>query len=83
MAFSFDQRERRIKSHGRTPEIPFDLVIEILRRLPAKSLVKFKSVSKIWSSFICSRNFTNSFLRVTSSPPRLYMSLKFFDNTVK
>ncbi|CAL9226134.1 unnamed protein product [Arabidopsis halleri] len=50
--------KRRSISHEPIPEIPFDLVIKILTRLPAKSLMRFKSVSKLWSSFICFRNFT-------------------------
>ncbi|EOA32968.1 hypothetical protein CARUB_v10016298mg [Capsella rubella] len=73
------RRPRDIRNcHEPTPEIPIDLLIEILTRLSAKSLMKFKSISKLWSSLICSRSFTNSFLRVTSSSPRLYMSLGFF-----
>ncbi|CAA0395872.1 unnamed protein product [Arabidopsis thaliana] len=94
MAFSFDlavilQRERRrtkrrrrdlCKSRQPIPEIPFDLVIEILTRLPAKSLMRFKSVSKLWSSLICSRNFTNRLLKL-SSPPRLFMCLSSSDNS--
>ncbi|KAJ4877697.1 putative F-box protein [Raphanus sativus] len=63
-------------------EIFFDLMIEILRRLPAKSLMKFKCVSKLWSGLICSRYFSNLYLltrNVSSSPspPRplgLFMS---------
>ncbi|KAG7533580.1 F-box domain [Arabidopsis thaliana x Arabidopsis arenosa] len=70
-----------MKSHQRLPEIPLELVTEILTRLPAKSLMRFKSVSKHWLYLICSRNFTNLCLRVSSSPPRLYMSLSFFDNS--
>ncbi|KAJ4899864.1 F-box/kelch-repeat protein [Raphanus sativus] len=60
------------KSHEPSQEIPFDLVIEILKRLPAKSLIRFKSVSKFWSTLICSQYFTN-----LSSSPRLYMWLGF------
>ncbi|KAJ4880968.1 F-box protein [Raphanus sativus] len=69
------------RSHEPTREIPFDLVVDILMRLPAKSLMKFKSVSKLWSSLICSQYFTKRFQRVSSSTPRLYMSLSFFDNS--
>lgn len=59
------------------PEIPFDLLIEILTKLPAKSLMRFKCVSKLWSSLIRSRFFSNRYLTVASPhrPPRLYMSL--------
>ena len=67
------RRQRDIcKSHKPLQEIPFDLVIEILTRLPTKSLIRFKSVSKLWSSFICSKYFTN-----LSSSPRIYMWLCF------
>ncbi|CAH8313003.1 unnamed protein product [Eruca vesicaria subsp. sativa] len=61
---------------------PFDLIIEILTRLPPKSLMKFKSVSSIWSSFICSKYFINRYLKASSSSPRLYMWL-CFDNKKK
>ncbi|KAF8106758.1 hypothetical protein N665_0134s0040 [Sinapis alba] len=61
------------------PDIPFDLMIEILSSLPAKSLMRFKSVSKLWSCLIRSRYFSNM---VASSPSRLrqlglYMSLNY------
>ena len=70
------RRQRDIcKSHEPMPEIPFDLVIEILTSLPSKSLMRFKSVSKVWLSLISSRTFTNLFLKVSSSPLRLYMWL--------
>ncbi|XP_056854603.1 putative F-box protein At5g62660, partial [Raphanus sativus] len=49
--------------------------------LPVKSLMRFKCVSKLWSSLIRSRYFSNLYLKVASSPSRLmrplgvYMSL--------
>nr|GEU90563.1 hypothetical protein [Tanacetum cinerariifolium] len=36
---------------------PFHIQTEILQRLPVKSLVKFRSVSKLWKSVIDSSNF--------------------------
>lgn len=59
-------------------EIPNDVVMEeILARLPAKSLMRFKCVSKLWSSFISSRYFSNRFLTVPTRPrPRIYMCLQ-------
>ncbi|CAH8387217.1 unnamed protein product [Eruca vesicaria subsp. sativa] len=67
-------RERRkgreiCKSH----ELPFELVMEILTRLPTKSLMRYKSVSKLWLSLICSRYFTDRCLKVSSSSPSIYM----------
>ncbi|XP_010431274.1 PREDICTED: putative F-box protein At3g52320 [Camelina sativa] len=50
------------------PEIPEQMVIEILIRLPAKSLMKYKCVTKLWLSLIVSPDFTNLFLK--SSPRR-------------
>ncbi|KAJ4878519.1 putative F-box protein [Raphanus sativus] len=53
-------------------------MIQILSRLPATSLIRFKCVSKLWSSLIRSRYFSNLYLTVASpSRPklRLYMSL--------
>ncbi|CAH2038882.1 unnamed protein product [Thlaspi arvense] len=58
-----------------TLELPMDLVTdEILTRLPAKSLMRFKCVSKHWLSVICSKYFSNRFLTVPA--PRLYLSLR-------
>ncbi|KAJ4878554.1 putative F-box protein [Raphanus sativus] len=62
------------------PEISFDLIIEILTRLPATSLMRFKCVSKLWSCLIRSRYFSNLYLTVASRRPRplvLYMSLNY------
>ncbi|EOA30529.1 hypothetical protein CARUB_v10013652mg [Capsella rubella] len=55
-------------------EIPLDLLIEILTRLPPTSVVKLKCVSKFWSSLLSSRDFSNRFLMLPSQP-RLYMTL--------
>ncbi|CAA7020951.1 unnamed protein product [Microthlaspi erraticum] len=75
------RRRREIcKSHEAPREIPFDLVIEILWRLPTKSQMRFKSVSKLWSFLICSKYFTNRLPEVSTSPPRLYMWLRFEDD---
>ncbi|CAN8274448.1 unnamed protein product [Cochlearia groenlandica] len=67
------QRSIILKSQKHTHEICFDLVIEILTKLPSKSLMRFKSISKLWSSLVSSQYFTNRFLKVSLSKPRLYM----------
>lgn len=73
------RRRRRdiCKSHEPLLEIPFDLVIEIFTRLPPKSLMRFKAVSKLWSSIVCSQYFTN-----LSSSPRIYMWLGFDEEKI-
>ncbi|KAJ0254405.1 F-box only protein 8 [Hirschfeldia incana] len=58
------------------PKIPLDLLIEILARLPAKSIMRFKCISKFWSSLLCSSFFCDRFMMLRSPrQPRLYMSL--------
>lgn len=61
---------RRIST--RNFNIPLDLTVEILKKLPAKSLVRFKCVSKSWSSIISSRkDFIDSIVtRSLTQPPR-------------
>ncbi|KAJ4906312.1 F-box/LRR-repeat protein [Raphanus sativus] len=58
-------------------EIPLDLLVEILIRLPGKYLARFKCVSKQWSSLISSPYFCESVYTITQrkQQPRLYMCL--------
>ncbi|KAJ4877559.1 putative F-box protein [Raphanus sativus] len=48
--------------------IPFDLIKDILPRLPVKSLARFQCVSKQWSSLI-----TNSIMTWALAKPRLHV----------
>ncbi|XP_013629717.1 PREDICTED: F-box protein At1g30790-like [Brassica oleracea var. oleracea] len=66
-----------------TTTIPFDLVIEILSRLPAKSLLRFQSVSKLWFSTIRSKNFVDSFLTWSKTRPRLLLMSYLLKNLQK
>ncbi|CAH2061173.1 unnamed protein product [Thlaspi arvense] len=50
--------------------LPLDVVIEILTKLPAKTLFKFICVSKQWCSIILSRSFIDSFMSLSWSRPR-------------
>lgn len=53
------------------PDIPEEVLIDILIRLPVKSLMRFKCVSsKQWLTLITSTYLTNLYLK--SSSPRLF-----------
>lgn len=55
--------------------IPFDLTLEILSRLAAKSIVRYRCVSKNWSSITTLPSFIDSFgSRSSARPPRLLLS---------
>ncbi|KAG2267469.1 hypothetical protein Bca52824_062024 [Brassica carinata] len=53
---------------------PLDVTREILLRLPAKSLVRFRCVSKLWSFLTTEPDFIKSFTTRSSSRPRLLLS---------
>ncbi|CAA7030298.1 unnamed protein product [Microthlaspi erraticum] len=63
--------------------IPLDLVIEIVGRLPSKSVARFLLVSKSWETFIRSRDFITSFPLGSSSQPRLLITFSDFDYRVR
>ncbi|WZZ03809.1 hypothetical protein YC2023_089730 [Brassica napus] len=46
----------------------------IMSRLPAKSLMKFRCVSKMWCSFIRRQELVDSFFAVSSAEPRFIVS---------
>ncbi|KAL1202962.1 putative F-box protein [Cardamine amara subsp. amara] len=41
-------------------EIPIDLTREVLMRLPAKSIMRFRCLSKLWWSITTQQDFINS-----------------------
>ncbi|ESQ45591.1 hypothetical protein EUTSA_v10011044mg [Eutrema salsugineum] len=56
--------------------IPRDLVIEILSRLPVKSIARFRCVSKRWASTLYHPDFTDLFLKKSLARPRLFFVVK-------
>ncbi|CAF1947013.1 putative F-box protein At1g47790 [Brassica napus] len=57
---------------GRTQSIPTDLTIEILSRLPEKSVARFSCVSKLWSSITSDPSFPR---------PRLLLCFQKYDDS--
>ncbi|XP_024006236.1 putative F-box protein At1g47730 [Eutrema salsugineum] len=73
------KRKRRRQSSSSsllnsTSSLPLDIASEILLKLPAKSVLRFRCVSKLWSSIITEPNFTDSFQ--TRRPKRLLLFFK-------
>ncbi|WZY82180.1 hypothetical protein YC2023_028564 [Brassica napus] len=70
-------RTKKIRRRRYMSEIPLDLLVEILIRLPGKYLARSKCVSKQWSSLISSRYFCERLLTITQrkQQPHLYMCL--------
>ncbi|AES79465.1 F-box protein interaction domain protein [Medicago truncatula] len=73
------KRRRRLSSsigNPPLPTLPFDLVLEILYRLPVKSLMQFKCVCKSWKSFISHPKFAKKHFCVSTKTHHLFFHCK-------
>nr|VDD33662.1 unnamed protein product [Brassica oleracea] len=61
------------QTSSRFDGLPLDLVIEIIGRLPVKSIARFLLVSKLWATTIRSRNFIKSFPLGSCSPKTRFL----------
>lgn len=69
-------RKRRTQSKS-TSSFPLDLTTEILLRLPARSVLRFRCVSKLWSSITTDSYFIKSFeTRFSTLRPSLLVCFK-------
>ncbi|KAJ0236975.1 F-box domain-containing protein [Hirschfeldia incana] len=63
------------KEESKLDSLHYDLKMAIMTRVPAKSLMKFRCVSKMWCSFIRSQELVDSFFAVSSTTqPRFIVS---------
>ncbi|KAL0701128.1 hypothetical protein Bca4012_057250 [Brassica carinata] len=60
-------------------EIPVDLIIEILLRLPTKSIARCRCVSKFWSAIINRTDFTELFMARSQARPQILFSFQKSD----
>ncbi|XP_023639162.1 F-box protein At3g49450-like [Capsella rubella] len=57
-------------------QLPTDLIVEILSRLPAKSVAKSRCVANNWNSLLRDPFFTDVFLKRSSARPRLLLTFQ-------
>ncbi|CAH2055099.1 unnamed protein product [Thlaspi arvense] len=55
--------------------LPLDLIIEIIAKLPLKSIPELVFVSKRWSAIVRGKDLTDSFISRSSSRPSLLLTL--------
>ncbi|CAA7046202.1 unnamed protein product [Microthlaspi erraticum] len=55
--------------------IPHDLLIDIFLRVPSESIARFRCVSKQWASILGRQDFTDMFLKNSTSHPRLLFTV--------
>ncbi|GJU20242.1 F-box domain containing protein [Tanacetum coccineum] len=62
--------------------IPFEIQSEIIKKLPVKSLVQFRSVSKQWKSFIDCREFIKTY-HINHPNPKHHLLVRYKIGTVR
>ncbi|KAG2308800.1 hypothetical protein Bca52824_028548 [Brassica carinata] len=60
------------RRHRNSLPVPDDLAMEeIFSKLPSKAMARCRCVCKLWSSMLCSQDFTDSFLTKSCARPQL------------
>ncbi|KAK9007042.1 hypothetical protein V6N11_019370 [Hibiscus sabdariffa] len=63
--------------------MPVGVIVEILKRLPVKSLLRFRSVCKSWNSVICDPCFISTHLQASLSNNTPFLLLSYWENCKK
>lgn len=63
--------DERLSHQPSAPVLPDDLIIEILIRVPARSLLQLKCVCKTWKILISDPQFANHHLRTSTANPSM------------
>ncbi|KAJ4883423.1 F-box protein DOR [Raphanus sativus] len=61
----------RLNAGENSLTIPDDLISEIFLRLPVKCIARCRCLSKLWASIINRQDFTDRYLKISSTRPRL------------
>ncbi|CAH1452985.1 unnamed protein product [Lactuca virosa] len=78
------QQQKSIKTSENPPSVPTlpaEIIVEILKRLPVESLLRSRSVCKLWCSIISDSHFIKSHLSLSTSN-NLYTHHRFIFNTL-
>ncbi|KAA8549844.1 hypothetical protein F0562_001528 [Nyssa sinensis] len=60
-------------SSRRMDELPFDIIINIFSRIPVKSLLQLRCVSKLWCNFIDHPSLANMHLKQAAEEPTILL----------
>ena len=70
--FSFcTESEREMKKRSRGDDFPLELLEQILSKLPEKSLLRLRTVSKLWNSLISDRKTSDQILGLRREAPKI------------
>ncbi|XP_028764511.1 F-box/kelch-repeat protein At3g23880-like [Neltuma alba] len=62
------RQSRYLQAEAMAGDLPPEIMVEILQRLPPKSLVRFRAVCKTWNSLITNPSFISDHLNRTAQP---------------